>query len=550
MLNKVPKEQIVNAISKVNPWWNGGDIGRFKTLPKRTHFDHFYRSVTQKDPIRSPILMGPRRIGKTVLVYQVIQQLMDEGVSPKKIFLVSLDNPLFRMSSLDELVEWAFAWSGTDLKDSYVFFDEIQYLSDWEQQLKVLVDQNPNTKFVATGSAAAALHKKSLESGAGRFTNYLLPPLSFFEFILIKSKLENTPQQSIDLHKLNSLYVDYLNFGGFPESIMSEQVRNQPEQYLGQDILDKVLLRDLPSLYGISNPHELQRLFTVLAYNTSNEVSIEGLSKDSGVSKTEINRYLDYLENAFLIRIVEKTDNKATRFQRRTFFKVALTNPSLRSAIFGKIEIDSRELESLAETAVFSQLMALRELYPMYRYARWSKGKDKGEVDLVRLGKTGRPEAALEIKWSDRFASGEDQPKSLISYCVDGELSKAFMTSKSTFSTTTKKKIEVEHIPVSMLCFILGSSVSFNLSAIEFIHSHIPSFKEWAKSKKPIEPESEEAKKMIEMFQKTFAPIFEPYRCLTQELLNYCFSKGFMVVLEIFYGNLPKEPFVNNSIRD
>ena len=63
----------------------------------------------------------------------------------------------------------------------YVFFDEIQYLKDWEIHLKVLCDSHRHIKFVASGSAAVALKMKSIESGAGRFTPLSLPPLLFCE---------------------------------------------------------------------------------------------------------------------------------------------------------------------------------------------------------------------------------------------------------------------------------------------------------------------------------------------------------------------------------
>jgi predicted AAA+ superfamily ATPase len=81
-----------------------------------------------------------------------------------------------------------------------------------------------------------------------------------------------------------------------------------------------VLLRDLPSLYGISDTQELNRLFTTLAYNTGNEVSIDELSKDSGVAKNTLRKYLEYLEAAFLIHRLYRIDENARRFKRAMHF--------------------------------------------------------------------------------------------------------------------------------------------------------------------------------------------------------------------------------------
>ena len=75
-----------------------------------------------------------------------------------------------------------------------------------------------------------------------------------------------------------------------------------------------MLLRDLPSLYGIQDIQELNSLFTTLAFNSADEVSLEALSKDSGVSKNTLKKYIEYLEAAFLIRKVHRVDENARRF--------------------------------------------------------------------------------------------------------------------------------------------------------------------------------------------------------------------------------------------
>lgn len=109
-------------------------------------------------------------------------------------------------------------------------FDEIQYLKNWEVHLKDLVDSYPLVKFIATGSAAAALKLKIQESGAGRFSDFMLPPLTFCEFLLFTNDDESlidvvessnnrkayTPK---DIAALNLRFIDYLNFGGYPEVV-------------------------------------------------------------------------------------------------------------------------------------------------------------------------------------------------------------------------------------------------------------------------------------------------------------------------------------------
>ena len=92
-------------------------------------------------------------------------------------------------------------------------------------------------------------------------------------------------------------------------------------RYVRSDIIDKVLLRDLPSLYGIQDIQELNSLFMTLAWNTAQEVSLDGLSQRSGVSKPTLKRYMEYLEAAFLIKTVHRIDFNARRFKRVNFFQ-------------------------------------------------------------------------------------------------------------------------------------------------------------------------------------------------------------------------------------
>ena len=130
----------------------------------------------------------------------------------------------------------------------------------------------------------------------------------------------------------------------------------------------------------ISDIQELNRLFTTLAYNTGNEVSLDALAKSSGVAKNTLRRYLEYLEAAFLIKRVHRVDKNARRFKRATSFKVYLTNPSMRAALFGYIDAEAGAMGALTETAVFSQWLHSSYINNLY-YSRW-KG---GEVDIVAL---------------------------------------------------------------------------------------------------------------------------------------------------------------------
>ncbi len=410
---EISKTDIVARLQFDNPWWGSGKNGKvaFEQEPRRKYFTAFYKSVIDVSIKRAIVLMGPRRVGKTVMVYHCIKELIKSNVDAKKILYVSLETPIYTGLSLDQILG-LFQEKFAHKRDSklFIFFDEVQYLKNWEVHLKSLVDSYPDYKFVATGSAAAALRLKSDESGAGRFSDYVLPPLTFAEYLAFINKEDeligrkdqkDEPSMVVyttkNINSLNAEFINYLNYGGYPEAVFSEAIRKDPGQYIKSDIIDKVLLRDLPSLYGINDIQELNRLFTTLAYNTGNEVSLEALSRSSGVAKNTIRRYIEYLEAAFLIKVVERIDQNAKRFKRAMSFKVYLTNPSMRAALFGQIVEQSEAMGALTETAIFSQWQHGRTTQLFY--ARWATG----EVDIVCLnGEEQKPAWAVEVKWSDR----------------------------------------------------------------------------------------------------------------------------------------------------
>src|SRR5690606_19751493 len=183
-----------------------------------------------------------------------------------------------------------------------------------------------------------------------------------------------------------------------------------------------------PSLYGIRDAQELNRFFTYLAYNTGHEFSYETMSKESGIQKETLKRYLEYLEAAFLIKVLNKVDINAKRLKRITSFKVYLTNPSLRTALFSPVSEYDDEMGNMVETVVLSQWLHREQLD--LTYARWKEGRKEGEVDLVLVdGKTFKPKWGMEIKWSNRYFDKPHELKSLMEFCKSNGLRNAIVTS-------------------------------------------------------------------------------------------------------------------------
>jgi len=460
-MRQIPRQQILRRLAAENPWWDAPHqvAGLFRRWTPRPYLRLFLPLVAESSVRRAVVLMGPRRVGKTVLIHHAIQSLLDTGVEPRTVLYLSVDHPLYNGLALEELLALYEEATGVDVRKTpaYVFFDEIQYLRDWEVHLKSLVDSYPELRLVASGSAAAALRLKSHESGAGRFTEFLLPPLTFYEYLTLLGEDDLVAEESgsttgvraTDLDRLNERFVHYLNFGGYPEVIFSDEIQADPGRFIKSDIIDKVLLRDLPSLYGIQDIQELNSLFTTLAYNTAGEVSLDELSKSSGVAKNTLKRYIEYLEAAFLVRVIHRVDRNARKFKRAVTFKVYLTNPSMRAALFAPVTADDPAIGALVETGVFAQWFhSDLDLH----YARW-KG---GEVDIVKLAPAGGPEWAFEVKWSDRAVDHADELTALRTFCRTNHLRAAGVTTRTARAIRRVDGTAIELMPASEYCYSLG----------------------------------------------------------------------------------------------
>jgi hypothetical protein len=461
------KNILARRIKADHVWWVNQQIPFYNELSKRMYYNGFYSLIKQKTLHRAVVLMGPRRIGKTVMMYQAIQDLLDENIDPRKILYFSLDTPIYTNISLEKLIELAFESTKINMDGCFIFFDEIQYFKDWEIHLKSLVDRNRNTKFIASGSAAAALRMKSNESGAGRFSDFFLPPLTFAEYIDLNKYDDLLKEVQVDfgvsrpfyaatdIEKLNNHFYDYINFGGFPEIALNKDEVKNPERVIQKDITDKVIMKDLPGLFGIENTLELQQFFNVLAYRTGEILNYQSVSKETKTDNKTVKKYIEYLETAFLIKVLHRVDITAQRFKNITQFKVYLTNPSLFTGLFGKIEMEDERFPHLVETAVFAQY--LHREHNFLRYANWKRNGKEGEVDLIQLSPNfQKAHWALEVKWSD-------SPKvdKLKYFMIKNGIEKGIVTSRTVF----KEGSDLLIVPNSVYAYVVGKNALDSLSS-------------------------------------------------------------------------------------
>ena len=316
MVNAILKKNILEVLTAFNPWWKSGSVNpKLSKTYKRFAFYQAMERLDYTDIRRTVLLIGTRRVGKTTIQYQMIHTLLERGVAPEKIVFLSMDHPMLKLGGVSDVLE-CYHENIYAEQDAYYFFDEVQYAQDWDKWLKTIYDMQPDTHVVATGSASPVLVKGNQESGAGRWTIIQVPTMSFYEYCELlgleqpelpdgfkaTNMLRMTQQERtrimMQLSRVQNHFVRYLQVGGFPELALAG---NDPmaQQVMREDVVDKVLKRDLPSLYNVRNTTELERIFLYLCNVSSDIVSIEAIARElSGVSRPTVENYIQYMESA------------------------------------------------------------------------------------------------------------------------------------------------------------------------------------------------------------------------------------------------------------
>ena len=421
----VNRENVLDLLYSYNYWWKTGFIQKDFVKPMhRFAYYEAYDCMMREDIRRSVILCGARRTGKTTIMYQAIAALLQAGVSPKNILFVSFDHPLLKLCSVNTVME-TYRANISSGETVYCFFDEIQYAADWNNWLKILYDTDPTIRIMATGSASPVLADKTSESGLGRWKIIHVPTLSFYEYCeLLDISVPQLPQdieptrlyvhdeneQRDILRKLSALqvhFIRYLQVGGFPELALSKD-DFYAQRVLREDIVDKALKRDIPAVYGIRNVADIERIFLYLCYNSSNIVNLQTMCKEmDGVSRTTIEKYIGYLENANLIYVSPLVTLDAKKVLKNRN-KIYIADAAMRNAVLMNDDVtnDPEELGLIAETAVYKHIKAF--YYDDAPVVGYYRGGEKGkEIDIVVKSARFAP-VMIEVKYREQAKIAED----------------------------------------------------------------------------------------------------------------------------------------------
>lgn len=477
------KESILKVLTAYNPWWKTGAINpRMTKTYKRFAYYEAMQRLNEKDIRRSVVLTGTRRVGKTTIQYQMIETLLKTGVAPQKIVFISMDHPMLKLSQFQDVLE-CYHENIYAEQDAYYFFDEVQYAQDWDRWLKTIYDTQPDTHVVATGSASPALMKGSRESGAGRWTVIQVPTLSFYEYcellgierpdipedlkitsLLHKSQIERT-QIMLQLSKVQNHFMRYLQVGGFPELALADN-DIMAQQIMREDVVDKVLKRDLPSLYNIRNATELERIFLYLCNVSSEIVSLDAIAKElNGVSRTTVENYIHYLESANLIYQSWPVDMAGKKVLKARP-KIYIADAAIRNAVLmdDSMLSDPVEMGKIVETAVYKHIAAF--YYQIATSVGYFRGGRKNkEIDVV-VDYPNIKNILIEVKYRDKAPIADDD--AIIELCEEASAAIIVTKNADDFGVhNTKCDKNLLRIPAYAFLYLLGNAEKHGYRAIE-----------------------------------------------------------------------------------
>ena len=254
-------------------------------------------------------IIGPRRVGKTFLMFQLIKKILENHHKDEIIFIDFEDNRLVRLKNeeLDELFVAQKELSDKKLK--YLFFDEIQEVKYWSKFLRRLHNENKYTIFIS-GSSSKLLSKEIATELRGRYKSILLLPFSFVEFLKLKNFVYTAKVEFSDIKgRLLRYFEEYLIYGGYPEVVRMIDIEERKIKI--KSYFETVFYKDLVERHKITNYEVMELLMNFLLNNCTSIFSVskfERLLKERGlnVSKKTISLYLKYLEEAFFIYTVEE----------------------------------------------------------------------------------------------------------------------------------------------------------------------------------------------------------------------------------------------------
>ena len=256
-------------------------------------------------------IIGPRRAGKTYYLYQIITDLEALDITRQQILYLNFEDERLNLDGQNDLIFDAYRelYPQQDLRQVYLFFDEIQELPDWEKFIRRVSD-NISSHIFLTGSNAKLLSREIATSLRGRSLAFEILPLSFYEYLSFQDIPTNDGVTSSNRALVSNAFEQYCQWGGFPEVL---EVDERFKAKLLQEYFNVMLYRDLVERYGIRDVSILKYLLKRLIGSFTKEFSVNKLfndlkSRGFSIGKDTIYQMVEEIFSIYIVASLEKYD--------------------------------------------------------------------------------------------------------------------------------------------------------------------------------------------------------------------------------------------------
>ncbi len=413
-----------------------------KELLDRDIFPQVTNWIEQKEAV---ILIGSRQVGKTCLLYLLIQHLVDKmNVPTEDIFyfdLEYLDALEMLNAGVQALLDFSKEQSPGETK-KYIFIDEIQYLDNPSNLLKLLVDHYADkVKIFASGSSALTIKKKFKDSLVGRKITFEIYSLNFNEYLLFKKELtlksilersdylDPKPISTLSHNKLLNYYDEYSRFGGYPAVVLLDEYAAK-RKYLN-DIYISYVRIDVSALFTLENITAFNNMVKMLALNIGNLINIQEVSKSIGLARQTVIKYFNILESTYICRFIQpyfsNKQKEIVKMQKVYFYDTGLRNRVIND--FRPIR-DRVDAGALIENTVFKNLLRRVETRENIKFWRMKYGL---EVDFILDEEQVLP-IEVKLKETDTVTPG------ISSFLNSYNVPEAIIANRKTIQETGKVK--------------------------------------------------------------------------------------------------------------
>lgn len=427
------KNEIIEILQDWNLWKRELEMG----VPRREYLNQVRRLLNTNQIL---VVTGPRRAGKSFLMRQMAWELTGRGMDKASTLIVNFEDPRFTELSvklLGQIYETYLEFLAPQ-DHPVLFLDEVQEIDGWEKWVRTMHELK-KAKLVVSGSNAKLLSRELGTLLTGRHLDVTVFPLSFREFLEFNHVQARDALEVVQKRiEIKGLLRKYLEYGSFPEVVLSEQKKEILLNYF-EDLVNKDLLRR----FKIRKQQELKALVKSYLSNVATLTTFHSMEKFLKISADTIEKFSGYLEQVYLVFFLKRFSFKVKE-QEKDPRKVYAVDTGLSNAIGFRF---SENTGRLAENVVFLELRRRQALNSDLELFYW-KDIHHWEVDFV-VKESRQVKELIQVCWNvDDAPTKEREIRSLVKAMREFGDTHAVVITEDHEAEEEIKKHKVHFIPL------------------------------------------------------------------------------------------------------